>query len=318
MQHAADPQNSVPRRRLGRTELMVPVIPVGTQAFSNVFREISDDEAMRLIGHAVSIGLNHFDCSMCYGDSMRRLGMALRGGVVGRDEVIITGRVCCHGDDAWLYTNGRAETTVEAQLELLGIERFDAVLVHDPRDFDAVMAPGGVLDGLHRLKERGLAGGAGLGLRTIEHHLRAIAEDRVDLVLFFGDYSLLGWQSAEPLLSAADEKDVGVMNGWSIMRGLLTGAEVPRAAERGHVASWSEHTRRASEMLTWCRHRGVHLLVLALQFCLREQRIAAHPIAPQTIDEMNMNVWAVNQELPEGIFHEFRSQFHGQVRWGQC
>jgi len=74
----------VPRRRLGRTELMAPVIPVGTQAFSNIFKGITDDEAMILMAHAIDIGLNHFDCSMCYGDSMRRLSIALREGRIRR------------------------------------------------------------------------------------------------------------------------------------------------------------------------------------------------------------------------------------------
>jgi len=200
---------------------------------------------------------------------------------------------------------------VEAQLELLGIDRFDGVLVHDPQDMDAVMASGGTLDGLHRLKERGLVGGIGLGMNPIDAHLRAIEEDRVDLLLFFSNYSLLGWQKAEPLLAAAAAKDVGVMNGWSIMRGLLTGTEIDIAAERGRASSWTEHMKRAREMLVWCRHRGVHLLALALQFCLREERIAAHPIAPQTIDEMEMNVWAIHQKLPAGAFDEFVEHFYG-------
>jgi D-threo-aldose 1-dehydrogenase len=267
---------------------------------------------MELIRHAVDVGLNHFDCSMCYGDSMRRLALALQGGVIGRDEVIITARLCCHGREPWLYTAERAVATMEAQLELLGIDRFDGVLVHDPQDFEGVMASGGVLDGLDRLKERGLAGGVGLGMRPIENHVRAIEAGRVDLLLFFGDYSLLGWQSAEPLLAAAAARDVGVMNGWSIMRGLLTGDELGAAAERGNITRWSEQTDRAREMLNWCRHRGIHLLALALQFCLREERIAAHPIAPQSIEEMDMNVWAINQRLPEGIFEDFVEHFYGE------
>ena len=91
----------------------MPVIPVGTQAFASVFKQITDDEAMGLIAHAVDVGLNHFDCSMCYGDSMRRLSLALRNGVIRRDDAIITGRLCCHGKEPWLYTAERAEATVE-------------------------------------------------------------------------------------------------------------------------------------------------------------------------------------------------------------
>ncbi|NCO40386.1 MAG: hypothetical protein COZ06_30775 [Armatimonadetes bacterium CG_4_10_14_3_um_filter_66_18] len=301
----------VPRRRFGRTDLLVPVIPVGTQAFSNVFKEITDDEALELVQHAVDIGLSHFDCSMCYGDSMRRLALALLEEVVHREDLILTGRVCCHGRDPWLYSAARVQATVEAQLELLGISQFDAMLVHDPQDFEAVMAPGGVLDGLKALKQRGLIAAMGLGMGPIENHLRAIEENRIDCLLFFAEYSLLGWQNAEPLLSAAAAKDVGVMNGWSILRGLLTGDEMDRAAARGNATGWTDQIARAKEILAWCRHRGVHLLALALQLCLREQRIAANPIAPQTIDEMDMLVWAINQKLPEGVFEEFAGQFYG-------
>ena len=303
--------DTIPRRRLGRTDLSIPVIPLGTQAFANVFKQITDEQAMELMRHAVDSGFNHLDCSMCYGDSMRRLSIALRDGVVYREDLILTGRLCCHGKDPWLYTADRVRATVEAQLQLLGISHFDAVLVHDPQDFDGVMASGGVLDGLHSLKEQGILGAVGLGLNPLDQHLRAIEEDRVDCLLFFAEYSLLGRQNAEPLLTAAAEKDVGVMNGWSIMRGLLTGDEVDRAAQRGNVPQWSDQIARSKEMLTWCRHRGIHMLALALQFCLREERIAGHPIAPQTVDEMDMLLWAINQELPDGIFDEFEERFGG-------
>ena len=59
MRGEAKRKDTVPRRRLGRTELMVPVIPVGTQAFSNVFARMTDEQAIRLIDHAVRIGLDH-------------------------------------------------------------------------------------------------------------------------------------------------------------------------------------------------------------------------------------------------------------------
>ena len=68
----------VPRRRLGRTELDIPVIPFGTQGFGNHFGFVSDEDAVALIKHAVSLGVNHFDCARCYGDSLRKLGLALR------------------------------------------------------------------------------------------------------------------------------------------------------------------------------------------------------------------------------------------------
>ena len=80
--------STLPRRRLGRTELMIPVVPFGTQGFGNHFGFVEDEKAVELIKHAISLGANHFDTARCYGDSQRKLGLAMKE--VAREEVIIT------------------------------------------------------------------------------------------------------------------------------------------------------------------------------------------------------------------------------------
>ena len=85
---------ALPRRRLGRTELIIPVIPFGTQGFGNHFGFVEDEEAVDLILHSISLGANHFDTARCYGDSQRKLGLAVKE--VAREDIIITARVCHH------------------------------------------------------------------------------------------------------------------------------------------------------------------------------------------------------------------------------
>ena len=82
----------LPRRVLGKTGLSIPVIPFGTQGFGNHFGFVADDEAVALVKHAVALEVNHFDCARCYGDSLRKLGLALKE--IPRHDVIITGRLC--------------------------------------------------------------------------------------------------------------------------------------------------------------------------------------------------------------------------------
>ena len=60
-----------PHRRWGKTELSIPVIPFGTQGFGNHFGHVDDQDAVALVRSAVDIGVNHFDCARCYGDSLR-------------------------------------------------------------------------------------------------------------------------------------------------------------------------------------------------------------------------------------------------------
>ena len=90
---------SVPRRRLGRTELSIPVVPFGTLGFSNQFGFVSDEDAVALIKHAISLGVNHFDGARCYGNSLRKLALAMKE--IPRKDVIITG-----GSVAILGRNG--------------------------------------------------------------------------------------------------------------------------------------------------------------------------------------------------------------------
>ena len=123
----------VPRRIWGNTGLAIPVIPFGTQGFGNNFGPVTDEEACELIRYAVDLGVNHFDCARCYGDSLRKLGIAIKEGVVKREEIIISGRLCCHsGAERGGYGEGRADFSrehaladIEDQLGILGIENLE-------------------------------------------------------------------------------------------------------------------------------------------------------------------------------------------------
>lgn len=152
----------LPRRRLGKTNLDIPVIPFGTQGFGNHFGFVTDEEAIALVKHAVALGVNHFDCARCYGDSVRKLGLALQE--IPRTDVIITGRLCCHSAAQWgFYGEGEPDYSaervirdVEDQLNMLGTDYFDGVLIHDPLQMDPTLAKNGTLAGLLQLKSQGL------------------------------------------------------------------------------------------------------------------------------------------------------------------
>lgn len=306
---------SVPRRRLGRTELSIPVIPFGTQGFGNHFGFVSDEEAVTLIKHAVSIGVNHFDCARCYGDSLRKLGLALQE--VPRENVIITGRLCCHsaadwggyGERAPDYSAERVIADVEDQLQLLGTGYFDGMLIHDPPEIEPTLEKGGTLDGVLQCKDRGLVRFAGYGMRQHDFHLKAIATGDVDLILCFNDYNLIR-QTAADILPAAADADVGVMNGWSILRGLLTGVDLDTETAKER---WKNHSdfEPATEIWKWCQGEGVNLLQLALQFCLREDRIHGNNIGSLNIEQLEANVRAASTPLPDAVWEKYKARFGG-------
>jgi D-threo-aldose 1-dehydrogenase len=305
------PSGPVPRRRWGKSNLSIPVIPYGTQGFGNHFGDVDENAATGLIHQAVDLGVNHFDCARCYGDSLRKLGPGLSD--IPRERYLVSGRLCLHNVRSDLQNPIRptaedAIKDVEDQLSLLGIEYFDAVLVHDPPEMDPVLAAGGALEGLLRLKEQGKVRNVGFGMRPHAFHQQALATGLVDVMLTFSDFNLLRQTAAAPggILEAAAAADVGVLNGFSIMRGILTGADVDAAAAKGRYRN-EDDIARARTMRQWAIDRGVSLLAIALQFCLQEERIHGNPLGNQNAGDLEQNVAAVATPLPAGLLDEFRA-----------
>ena len=309
---------SVPRRRLGRTELSIPVVPFGTLGFSNQFGFVSDEDAVALIKHAISLGVNHFDGARCYGDSLRKLALAIKE--IPREDVIITGRVCCHSRAEWGgygegtpdYSAERVVADVEDQLQWLDIDYFDGVLIHDPIDIEPTLKKGGTLEGILRCKARELTKFAGYGMGPHDFHLKAIATGDVDFILTFNDYNLIRQTAAERILPATVEADVGVMNGWSILRGLLTGIDL-EAAAAGERWKNSPDLEPARARWKWCMEKEIDMLQLAIQFCLRDERIHGNNIGSLNIQQLESNVRAASTPLPDGVWEEYDARFGNDI-----
>jgi len=304
----------LPRRRLGKTGLTIPVIPFGTQGFGNNFGFVTDEEAVALIKHAISLGVNHFDCARCYGDSLRKLGLALRE--IRREDMIITGRLCCHSAAQWgFYGEGtpdysaeRVIVDVEDQLAILGTDYFDGMLIHDPVQIEPTLAKGGTLEGMLRLKTRGLVRNVGYGMRQHDFHLQAIATGDVDFLLCFNNYNLIRQTAADELLPAATAAGLGIMNGWSILRGLLTGIDIDEARAKGRYQK-DPDVDAANTIRQWSLEEDINLLQLAIQFCLREDRIHGNPLGSLNVEQLEANVWAASMPLPYSVWERYTARF---------
>lgn len=294
----------VPRRRWGRSEILIPTVCFGAIGISGYFGEISDNDAIALIRRSIWLGVDHIDCSPCYGYSLGKIALALAG--LPRDSFIISGRVCPHIEDApdpLRPTADAALESVKRQLDFLGIDAFDAVFVHDPDDPVAALGPDGSLDGLLAAKSLGLTRAIGLATRSHAAHRRALATGEVDVMLTYDDFNLLRQTAAlrGGLLDEAASRDVGVLNGRVLLRGLLAGGDVEAAAQRG---DWSDRADilRAQKLRTWASNLGVDLLAVALQFCLRDGRVHSNAVAMQCLEELELNVAALGQPLSVGIW----------------
>lgn len=260
---------------------------------------------MATVHRALQLGVNLIDTSPMYGPSERFIGAALDEWFAAgrsRQDLVISTKTGFVEPGAMDYSGEWTQRSVERSLQRLGIDHLDIALVHDPVDLAPVFAPGGAVEALEELKERGMIRAIGLGVQNQAFHRRCIQSERFDVSLTACDYNLLDWSAAEGLLPAAVEHDVGVLNGAAIMLGLLSG-EDPRRLDLGGFAT-PQRLARAGTLWEWARSRGVSLLAVNLQFCLREQRIASTLVGARDPTEIEADVAAATAELPDGVWRQ--------------
>lgn len=170
-------------RKLGRTGLLVSEIGFGTIPVlqGNVpvlpdYYNLSDDEALAVMGHAFDLGCNLYDTAIVpeYGDAELKLGKF--ASLIGRENIIIS-------DKARFYDGNEMYMAVETSCANLGTWA-DVYFVHQV-DFDSqdeVFRKGGALDALSELKERGLIHFTGIATHYYDILLRGACDCRVDVL----------------------------------------------------------------------------------------------------------------------------------------
>ncbi len=110
------------------------------------------------------------------------------------------------------------------------------------------------------------------------------------------------------ILPAATAADIGVMNGWSIVRGLLTGIDIDEARAKGRYKN-DQDVDAAKTLRQWCLDEGINLLQLALQFCLKEERIHGNPLGSLNVEQLEANVWAASTPLSDEAWAKYKARF---------
>jgi len=283
----------LPIRRLGRTEMRAKALGLGCAAFG--WAHHTDRDAIEGVRRAIELGINFLDTSPLYGESERRLGLALEGGY--REQIYLQTKTGTHPLRRGDYTAEGTRWSVENSLKLLKTDYLDSVLIHDPRDIEVPLAPGHALDELLKMKEEGLVHHVGLGCRPHDFHRRAIETGQIEIVLSFLDYTLLNQSAAQTILPVAKKWDVGIILASILgLNGTLTGRE-PQSHPRAH-AMWS-----------WCREHGVDIRHLAVQF------VMATPIAgivmpgPGTKEHVEDVYRFATTEVAAEVWRAFKSEF---------
>lgn len=309
----------LPHRHLGRSELLVPALALGGHPLG-VLQE-DEGAAIETVQYAVEQGVHYVDTSPGYGESERRIGLALEG--VPRASMVISTKTGSHPERTGDYSWDGTMWSVENSLRMLKTDYIDLVLVHDPPylspdGMTPVMEPGGALEALERLKDEGVIKAIGLGQKWFHYHKLAIESDRFDVILTFNNYNLLDVSAADWLLPLARRYDVGVLNGSPMAHGLLSGEDpdaIARSRTLGDRAAWLPMART---LYQWCQTRDIPMRALVFQFCIRQPLIHCTLTGAKSREELEQNLRAATMPLPPGVWDEVaalgltRSRYHGQ------
>lgn len=257
------------RRRLGRTELDLPILSFGASSLGAEFRGVTLDEVFASIRVALELGLNFIDTSPFYGRGMSEvlLGVALRD--VPRDDYIMCTKLGRYDVNHFDFSARRVAESIDVSLHRLGCQHLDIVLCHDIEFVPLEQVIHETIPALREQQRAGKVRYVGISGYPQKIFHRVLAETELDCVLSYNQYTLQNRCFADQTIPLLNEKGVGIMNGGPFSARLLTNASLP---------VWFrdplEVQQAAKQAAAHCAAQGEDIAKLALQFCLRNTEIS--------------------------------------------
>lgn len=309
------------RRPLGRTGLEVSPVCIGTSPLASMPQlygyEVSEQRAEDTIRAVLDSPFNFLDTSNNYGGGTaeERIGHVLAdmGGVppgfVLATKVDADPRT---GD----FSGDRVRRSAEESLRRLGLDRIQLMYLHDPEfhlTFAQAMAPGGAVEALACLRDQGVIGHLGVAGGEVRLLRQFAATGLLDVVLNHNRFTLVD-RSAEPLISQAAGLGLGFVNAAPYGGGMLV--KGPDAQPAYAYRPARDQVRDAVRaMQRACAGYGVPLAAAALQFSVRDRRVASTVVGvsePARIKELEA-LAAV--PVPAALWAELETLAPGPEFW---
>jgi predicted aldo/keto reductase-like oxidoreductase len=231
--HAAETVNGMPYRRLGKTNENVSLLGVGGYHIGH--RDVTDEQAIAMMRHAVDEGVNFFDNAWEYNDgrSEELMGKALKDGY--RDRVFLMTKIVDR-------TREGAQAQLDDCLRRLNVDHVDLLQIHsvkDPEDAHVIYTDG-ALDVAIKAREAGKVRFIGFtGHVNPKGHAEVLNGDfdwaTVQMPLSVMDHHYLSF--AANIIPVVQQRDMGIIamktlggNAAFLRDGTLTPAEALRYA----------------------------------------------------------------------------------------
>lgn len=297
------------KRLLGKTGLWVTPVGIGCAALGNMPEtftySVDEERALATVRAVFQSEFNFLDTAASYGDgeSERRIGLVLRElGGLPEGYVLSTkaDRDLATGD----FSGDQMKRSVERSLRLLGLDTIQLLFLHDPEHttFEEAMAPGGPVEALVELRDQGVIQHLGVAGGPVDLLIRYMETGLFEAVITHNRYTLLN-RSAEPLLDRAAELGVAVINAAPYGSGILAKGpdKYARYAYQDAEAGIVERARRIAAI---CERYGVPMAACALQFSLKDPRIASTIVGVSRPERLDETLALARHPIPEELWEE--------------
>lgn len=323
----------IAERRLGSTDIRLPVLGFGAAPIGNLYTEVTDDEAVQAIGTALENGIRYFDTAPYYGYGLSesRLGQGLRG--VPRDSVRISTKVGRRiyedaarepGREGFAVAGYKAEfdysrdgvmRSFESSLKRLGTDRVDILLLHDigrltHGDRHPVMlrqALEEALPAMAELKSSGACGAIGIGVNEQEIAVELMPLFPLDCVMLAGRYTLLEQHGSQRIMQETHARNVGILIAGPYSSGLMSDARAP-GSTYDYAPVEPGILQRAQRIYATCAGHGVDAGAAALQFPLAHPAVASVVAGMRNAEEASSAVRRYGARVPTEFWRQLRSE----------
>lgn len=272
-------------RRLGQTDLHVPILSFGASSLGAEFRNVTLDEVISSVRVALDSGLSLIDTSPFYGRGMSEvlLGFALKG--VPRESYTLCTKLGRYDLSHFDFSAKRVAESVDVSLHRLGTDHLDIVLCHDIEFVPIQQIVDETIPALRKIQQSGKVRYIGFSGYPMKIFRTILDQTKVDCALSYNQYTLQNTRFADEVVPYLKEKGVGVMNAGPFSARLLTNAPLPAWLKEPEAVKAA--ARQAAQH---CASKGTDIAKLALQFSLENPDIAT--TVAGSANPNNIRTWA--------------------------
>lgn len=201
-------------KRLGKTGLKVSIVGFG----GIPIQRLTEDEAIKVVQRCLDLGVTFLDTANAYTTSEERIGKALAGSAIQREQVVIATKTGARD-------KAGAQEHLELSLKRLQTDYVDLWQFHGVSTFEAyeqVLGPDGAMEAAQAALRAGKVKHIGITSHSMDVALKAVPSGHFETLQF--PFNFITSEPAQELVPLAQEHDLGFIAMKPFAGGMLDNA----------------------------------------------------------------------------------------------